>query len=174
MTSLVFFIWNVCHKNTFYNGKSFSQFYILQLVLLSAIRSRVVAFTYKTHCLILHTITPGDEWPASFLIRLHLRPSHHLLCSVITIPNYTSPAIGSKFRETRLLLPLLFSIGGAAQVVFWRTTRLNSSRRSCKSSSFSSLLLKTTSFLKKALIVKLSCSRIRWDLYMWIVCSWSC
>ncbi|KAM2104577.1 hypothetical protein ACFX1R_015163 [Malus domestica] len=87
-------------------------------------------------------------------------PPHHLLCSIITIPNYTSYVIGSKLCETRLLMPLLLSIGEAAQVVLWRTTKLNSSRRSCKSPSFSSLLLKTTTFLKKALIVKLSCSRI--------------
>ncbi|KAM0977839.1 hypothetical protein ACFX13_014148 [Malus domestica] len=56
---------------------------------------------------------------------------------------------------------LLLSTRGAAQVVLWSTTRLNSSRRSSIFLSFSHLQLKTTTFLKKALIVKLSCSRIR-------------
>ncbi|KAM1816529.1 hypothetical protein ACFX12_000929 [Malus domestica] len=56
---------------------------------------------------------------------------------------------------------LLLLTGGAAQVVLWSTTRLNSSRRICMFLSFSNLQLKTMTFLKKALIVKLSCSCIR-------------
>ncbi|CAN6555717.1 unnamed protein product [Malus baccata var. baccata] len=41
----------------------------------SAIPLRAVAFTSKTHCLLLQTLTPGDEGLASFLVRLRLCPS---------------------------------------------------------------------------------------------------
>lgn len=139
----------------FHSSISFNWFFSLQFAHASSLSHTKPIASFSTPSLLAMNDQPPSSYDSIYV------PPHHLLCSVITIPNYTSPAIGSKFRETRLLLPLLFSIGGAAQVVFWRTTRLNSSRRSCKSSSFSSLLLKTTAFLKKALIVKLSCSRIR-------------
>ncbi|RXI07617.1 hypothetical protein DVH24_005390 [Malus domestica] len=43
-----------------------------------------------------------DRPPSSYS-SIYVHPHHHL-CSVITTPNYTSLAIGSKLHETRLLL----------------------------------------------------------------------